>query len=113
MNEHPSTSTDCTSQYIVRISKIRNVHQSKGIQYTVDVIPKYMMINVDPSPSIPRTPEPIPMHHHAPPLPLVELSLADAIALIEKAQDLPTPTQTPVGLLPSSDRQRRSTARSS
>ncbi len=53
-----------------------------------------MMINVDPSPSIPRTPEPIPMHHHAPPLPLVELSLADAIALIEKAQDLPTQTQT-------------------
>jgi hypothetical protein len=77
-----------------RNAKIRNVHQSKGIQYTVNLIPKYLMINVGPSPSIPRTPEPIPMHHHAPPLPLVELSLADAIALIEKAQDFPTQTQS-------------------
>ena len=93
VNESPSSSMNVhhsTSEAF----KIRNVHQSKGIQYTVDVIPKYIMINVDPSPSIPRTPEPIPMHHRAPPLPLVELSLADAIARIEKAQDLPTQIKT-------------------
>ena len=92
VNECPSSSIavhDSTQE----TCKIRTVHQSKGSQYTVDVIPKYMMINVDPSPSIPRTPEPIPMHHHTPPLPLVELSLAEAVALIEKAQDLPTQTQ--------------------
>src|SRR5215213_9211446 len=93
MNDRPSPSTD-VHRSTSENQKIRNVHQSKGIQYTVDVIPKYMMINGDPSPSIPRTPEPIPMHHHAPPLPLVELSLADAVALIEKAQDLPTRTQS-------------------
>src|SRR5215217_3169986 len=51
------------------------------------------MINDDPSPSIPRPSEPIPMHHHAPPLPLVEPSLADAIALIEKAEDLSSRTR--------------------
>jgi hypothetical protein len=44
------------------------------------------MINVDPCPC---SPEPISMHHDAPPLPLVELSSADAIALIEKARKNP------------------------
>jgi mannose-6-phosphate isomerase-like protein (cupin superfamily) len=57
-------------------------------------VSKYLMINIDPSSSIPRIPELVPMHHHAPLLPLVELSLADAIARIEKAPDLSSQTKT-------------------
>src|SRR5215212_5429321 len=53
-----------------------------------------MMINVGPSPSTPRRPELIPMHHQSPPLPLVELSFSNAIALIDKAKDLPSRTRT-------------------
>jgi hypothetical protein len=71
-----------------------NEHQSKGIQYTVDEIPKYIMINVDPFPSIPCAPEAIPMRHDAPPLPLLELSFAEASALITAAEALPRHLRT-------------------
>src|SRR5215212_9242341 len=93
MNEHPSSFTSvlrCTSE----ASKIRNIHQSKGSQYTVDVIPKYMMINPGPSPSTSLHPEPIPMHHQSPPLPLLEFSFADAVTRIQAAESLSGATRS-------------------
>ena len=92
MNDNPSSSSSI-HEHTRETRKIRNDRQSIGSQYTVDVFPRSTMIDVSPSPSTSLSPKVVPMHHTAPPPPLLELSFAEAIDRIEAAESLPSDKQ--------------------